>query len=93
MFLDNLYFTRCGEIINIINSPKTKKAVGPEGILNLMLKHSTTKTYCLCKRTFYSILTISYLPNRWKLAEVVFISKLKKPLNFIKDSPPMSLLS
>jgi hypothetical protein len=93
MFLDNLYFTRCEEIINIINSSKTKKAVGPEDISNLILKYSTTKTIAYVNGPFNSMLTISYFPNRWKLAEVIFISKLKKPLNFIKDYLPISLLS
>jgi hypothetical protein len=71
MFLDNLYFTR-EEIINIIDSSITKKAVGPEGISNLLLKHSTTKTITYVNGPFNSMLTISYFPNRWKLAEVVF---------------------
>jgi hypothetical protein len=41
--LENLYFTSCEEIIDIINSLKTKKAAGLGGLSNLMHKHFTTK--------------------------------------------------
>ena len=79
--------------LSLIDSTCDRKAVGSDGISNVVLKHFTTKAVSFLCVIINRMLQSSIFPSRWKEAEVVMIPKCKIGSNTTRDFRPISLLS
>lgn len=81
------------EILSIIRSMKTKKAPGPDGIRNVILKHLPKKALVALTKILNACLRLAYFPLKWKHASVIAIPKPNKNITCPGNYRPISLLS
>lgn len=85
--------TSPAEIKSILNTLKTRKSPGSDGICNKFLKLLPRKhVVCLCN-IINTMLRLKYFPDTWKQAIVVCIPKANKPLSDPCSYRPISLLN
>ncbi|KMQ87932.1 reverse transcriptase [Lasius niger] len=80
------------EILDEICRLKLKKAPGFDLVTVRMLKELPHKGVMKLAHLFNADLRLRYFPNQWKIAEVITIPKVGKPLNEISSHRPISLL-
>lgn len=85
-------FTTPNEIKKIINSLKTKKAPGPDGISNKVLKCLPLKGICALTAIYNASLRLSCFPIAFKQANVILIPKPGKDPLLTSNHRPISLL-
>jgi hypothetical protein len=85
--------TNHSEIEWIIRHLKSRKAAGPDGIQNIILKHLPRLVLKFIEKIFNKSLALNYFPAQWKEAKVIMLQKPGKdhtsPLNY----RPISLLN
>lgn len=81
------------EIKSIIRRLKARKAPGPDGVRNVMLKHLPRKGLVFLCKIFNACLKHVYFPDAWKDATVVAIPKPNKDITLPSNYRPISLLS
>ena len=85
--------TNSHEIDWLIQHLKSRKAAGPDGIQNIVLKNLSKMALRSLATIYNSCITISYFPDHWKLAKIIMLPKPNKdhssPLNY----RPISLLN
>lgn len=81
------------EIQSVISALKIKKAPGPDGISNKMLKKLPDSATEFLTAMCNEVLRLRHFPRRWKTANVIFIHKPGKEKIFPQNYRPISLLS
>ena len=81
------------EIKEQIKKLKNKKAAGPDGITNEVLKSLPQKYISRIATIFNKCLSFSYFPQCWKEATVILIPKPGKDISLPESHRPISLLS
>ena len=76
-----------------IKNTKNSKAIGPDGISPLMLKHLGPQTLNYLTDLFNDVLTSGVTPPLWKTGRIIPLLKPGKPSNEGKSYRPVSLLS
>jgi hypothetical protein len=78
--------TNHSEIEWIIRHLKPRKASGPDGIQNIVLKHLPRLVLKFIAKIFNKSLALNYFPAQWKEAKVIMLQKPNKdhasPLNY-----------
>ena len=69
------------ELSERLQALKPKKASGPDGILNEMLKHSNHKLQLAILKVFNLILSVGYFPNTWNTGLITPIYKSGEKLD------------
>lgn len=81
------------DTILIIKSLKTKKASGPDGISNYVLKNLPKSAISLMTKIFDYSLRICYFPQAWKIGKIIAIPKPGKDSSIPLNYRPISLIS
>ena len=84
---------RMDELDEAIRSLKRKKAPGPDGITNDMIKHFGEKTKSVLLKLFNKSWTTGVVPSSWKKAIIVPVHKKGKDKQDPRSYRPISLLS
>ena len=82
-----------GQTTDAIKATKASKAIGPDGISNLHLKHLGTNGINYLTSLYNLSLTTSQIPQIWKQSVIIPLLKPKKPPDESKSYRPVSLLS
>ena len=82
-----------GELQHAVRQLKSKKAPGPDGIHNDMLKHLGTQAKKFLLEIFNQSWTQGKVPKQWKDAEIIPIHKKGKPKYSPRSYRPISLVS
>lgn len=80
------------EIYQEIKSLKSNKAPGFDLITAEIVKELPRKALTFLKKLMNAAVNLRYVPNAWKVAEVIMIEKPGKPINEAKSYRPISLL-
>jgi hypothetical protein len=70
--------TNTSEVLQVIKRLKTGKALGPNGILNRVLRHLTKRAISFLTKVFNAVLRWQYFPPEWKHARMVSTLKTGK---------------
>lgn len=89
---DDIQQTTANEIKNAIKKTRPKKAPGPDGIQNIVLKQLPHKVLVQISNIFNASLRLSYYPSVWKHANVLAFQKPGKDKLFPQNYRPISLL-
>lgn len=81
------------EVEKAIKNTKASKAIGPDGISAVMIKHLGTKGIEYMTKIFNLSLKKLMIPNIWKIARVIPLLKPGKDPHDSKSYRPISLLS
>lgn len=81
------------EVESAIRKAKSSKAIGPDGISTIMLKHLGTRGTAYMTKLFNLSLATLTIPNIWKTARIIPLLKPNKDPNDAKSFRPISLLS
>lgn len=81
------------EIKTIISGLKNKKAPGPDGIPNAVIKILPRKHLAMLTNIVNAMMRLQHFPAPWKNAVVVCIPKAGKPVDNPSSYRPISLLS
>jgi hypothetical protein len=84
--------TSPGEIRSILKRLKNRKAPGPDGINNLVLKNLPRMVLVYLTYVFNACMKIQYFPEQWRRASVVAIPKPGKDPSDPASYRPISLL-
>ena len=78
----------CETVSRVIKDAKNSKAIGPDGIAKVMLKHLKylTKTFNICLQSLE-------IPDMWKQGKIIPIPKPDKPSNQGSSYRPITPLS
>ena len=77
----------------VFQSTKPSKALGPDELSPLMLKHLGPKAHSYIARMFQTSLNTGVIPSIWKMARIIPLLKPGKPDDTGKSYRPVSLLS
>jgi len=91
VILSNISITE-EDVYNVLINLDTSKAMGPDGILPVVLSKFTS---VLCKplhHLFCLTLKYGYLPRNWKIHNIIPIFKSSDPMQ-VKNYRPIILLS
>jgi len=80
------------EICIALQSTKSSKAAGLDGIFPNMLKHLEKQAIAWLAQAFTNAINEGKYPRTWKLAKVIAIQKPRKPANDPASYKPISLL-
>lgn len=89
---DDVKLTTPHEIVKAIKKTKSKKAPGPDGIQNILLKNLPKKVIVQLMYVFNTCMLISYFPKIWKKANILAFPKPNKDKLFPQNYRPISLL-
>lgn len=80
-------------VLRIISNLRTKKACGPDGISNILIKNLPNNAISFLTGIFNECLKLGYFPKAWKVARVVAIPKPNKDPTLASNYRPISLLN
>jgi hypothetical protein len=80
------------EVRNIINLLNPHKAPGYDLITGALLKNFPRKAIVLLTTIYNSMLRLCYFPVQWKYAQIIMITKPRKPPTETNSYRPISLL-
>ena len=86
------YF-HAGQVSKAIKNTKNSKAIGPDGISPVMLKHLGPIAIEYLTKLFNDVLQTAIIPPLWKTGRIIPLLKPGKPSNEGKSYRPVSLLS
>ena len=72
---------------------KVGKPPGPDGLTSSAVKTIVEEVPCILLRMFNDLLKIQRFPTDWKIARVVLIPKLRKPIECASTYRPICLLN
>ena len=81
------------EVERVLQSTKPSKALGPDELSPLMLKHLGPKAHSYFAGMFQASLNTGAIPSIWKKARIIPLLKPGKPDDTGKSYRPVSLLS
>ena len=81
------------EVERVLQNTKPSKALGPDELSPLMLKHLGPKAHIYIAGMFQTSLNTGVIPSIWKTARIIPLLKLGKPDDTGKSYHPVSLLS
>ena len=90
---DKVYKFTPDQVKEAIKASKNSKAVGPDGISPIMLKHLGSKGIEYLAKLFNSTINKATIPDIWKTGKVIPLLKPGKPIDEGKSYWPISLLS
>ena len=70
----------------------SKKAPGFNLITGTLLKELPRKGVVMLTYLFNAAIRLKYVPDMWKVAEIIMIAKSGKPDHYVKSYRPVSLL-
>ena len=76
-----------------IKSSKNSKAIGPDGISPVMMKHLGTNAIKFLTKVYNRTINTATIPILWKTGKIIPLLKPKKPADAGKSYRPISLLS
>lgn len=80
------------EVKQLINRTRERKAPGPDGITNKVLKSLSKKAIMTLVAIINAILRLRYFPHDWKCADVIVLPKPGQSATFPQNYRPISLL-
>lgn len=86
-------YTSVSTIKNIISKLSNKKAPGPDGIKNSILKILPKKCLGVLTSIINAMFRLNHFPSKWKMADVVVIHKAGTDPKFPANYRPISLIS
>ena len=81
------------EVERVLQSTKPSKALGPDELSPLMLKHLGPKAHSYIAGMFQTSLNTGVIPSIWKTARIIPLLEPGKPVDTGKSYRPVSLLS
>ena len=81
------------QVLETLKGTKNSKAVGPDGISPIMLKHLGPKALNFITILFNNVIKTAVVPPLWKTGRIIPLLKPGKPSNEGKSYRPVSLLS
>lgn len=90
--INDVELTSPKEVLEAINKTKPRKAPGPDGIQNILLKNLPKKAIVQIMYVINTCLKMSYFPIAWKKANVLAFPKQKKDKSSPQNYRPISLL-
>ena len=81
------------EVDRVLQSTKPSKALGPDELSPLMLKHLGPKAHSYIAGMFQTSFNTGVIPSIWKTAPIIPLLKPAKPDDTGKSYRPVSLLS
>ena len=81
------------EVERVLQSTKSSKALGPDELSPLMLKHLGPKAHSYIAGMFQTSLNTGAIPSIWKTARIIPLLKPGKPDDTGKSYRPVSLPS
>ena len=91
-YINSIPLVRRKELIKEIKKLSEKKAPGFDLITAKVLKNLPRRAIKLLQLLINSSIKLSYIPNIWKVAEIIMIPKPGKSPNEVKSYRPISLL-
>ena len=85
--------TTRSEIIEIINSLKSKKAPGYDLLNPMILKNLPARAIEFRMHLFNACLIRSYFPEQWQAAEIIMIPKPGQDAKMVQSYRPICLLT
>ena len=76
-----------------LHQTRPSKAIGPDGLSPIMLKHLGPKGIIFVTAVFNSALRSLQVPGLWKVARIIPLLKASKPVDEGKSYRPISILS
>ena len=90
---DKVYKYTPQQVKEAIKASKSSKAIGPDGISPVMLKHLGDKGVEYLAQLFNTTINTSIIPSIWKTGKIIPLLKPGKPIDEGKSYRPISLLS
>ena len=81
------------EVMNALKATKNSKALGPDNISPIMLKHLGINGFIFLSKLFTNCVNSSIIPPLWKVGRIIPLLKPGKPADEGKSYRPISLLS
>lgn len=81
------------EIIESINSRKTKKSCGIDGMPSFIIKNFSYEIFQFFTILFNQLMSSCYFPNCWKIAKVTPIPKIGRDFSILGNCRPISNLN
>ena len=89
---DKVYSYTANQVKEAIKASKNSKAVGPDGISPIMLKHLGSNGHDFLANLFNTTINTSIIPSIWKTGKIIPLLKPGKPIDEGKSYRPISLL-
>ena len=91
--LGQINYTNAAEVEDVIKNLKNKSAPGPDEINNSIIKRLPRPYWYIIADVCNTSLSLGYIPNAWKIANVIMIPKPMKDSKNKKSHRPISLLN
>ena len=87
-----MYSFTAAQVKEAIKVSKSSKAVGPDGISPIMLKHLGSNGMDFLAKLFNTTINTAIIPSIWKTGKIIPLLKPGKPIDEGKSYRPISLL-